>query len=95
MIVRTSHSTLLLSIVSNMGHRSVLIAMIVSFALATDINKGIPSDFLKFARLPGVYVRAFDNNTRGWNKTKWEDLESYKTVKVCEDADTFCESEVR
>ena len=46
--------------------------------MATNINTESPSDFLRFARMPGVNVRAFDNITQGWKKTKWEDLESQK-----------------
>ena len=95
LILRTFPSTHLLFIINNMANKSVLIAMIASFAMASNINAYGPQDFLRFARLPAVNVRAFDNITRGWNKTKWDEFASYKKVKVCEDEDTICESETR
>ena len=96
LIVRTSHDTLLLSIaVNSMANKLVLLAMIVGSAMATNADTRNPPSFLRFARLPGINVRAFDNTTLGWNKTNWEDLKSYKKVKVCEDEDSTCDSEVR
>ena len=96
MIVRTSHDTLLLSsAVNSMANKLVLLATIVGSAMATNADTRNPPSFLRFARLPGINVRAFDNTTLGWNKTNWEDLESYKKVKVCEDEDSICDSEVR
>ena len=96
LIVRTSHDTLLLSsAVNSMANKLVLLAMIVGSAMATNADTRNPPSFLRFARLPGINVRAFDNTTLGWNKTNWEDLKSYKKVKVCEDEDSICDSEVR
>ena len=96
LIVRTSHDTLLLSsAVNSMANKLVLLAMIVGSAMATNADTRNPPSFLRFARLPGINVRAFYNTTLGWNKTNWEDLESYKKVKVCEDEDSTCDSEVR
>ena len=92
MIVRTSHSAV--SIVNNMANKLVLLAMIVGSAMATNADTRSPPSFLRFARLLGVNVRAFGNITQGSNKIKWEDLESYKKVKVCEDEDPLCGSEV-
>ena len=78
-----------------MANKLLLFTMIVGSALATNADTRNPPSFLRFARLPGINVRAFDNTTLGWNKTNWEDLESYKKVKVCEDEDSTCDSEVR
>ena len=78
-----------------MANKLVLLAMIVGSAMATNADTRNPPSFLRFARLPGINVRAFDNTTLGWNKTNWEDLKSYKKVKVCEDEDSTCDSEVR
>ena len=47
-IVRTSHRTLLLSIAVNMASNLLLLAMIMSSAMATNINTGNPPDFLRF-----------------------------------------------
>ena len=83
LIVRTSHDTLLLSsAVNSMANKLVLLAMIVESTMATNADTRNPPSFLRFARLFGVNFRAFDNITQGWNKIKWEDLESYKKVKV-------------
>ena len=75
-----------------MANKLLLLAMIMSSATATNINTGNPPDFWG---MRGLNIWAFDNTTQGWIKTNWEELESYKKVKVCKDGDLICESEVR